>query len=497
MTEGTTANGDQQRYCTNCGGRLQPGGRFCASCGTAIAQTPETGPFSVPSQAGVPPFRRRPQTRPVGEQRVTEGAERPATPQMKESETPQQSEESPKPTPPEDLPPPQKVAVHAPVSALGELATQPRYPVRFEIDYPERQSRLKALLRLPLSIPLFILLYLLSNAADVAIIAAILVRGRIPRWLFEFRVAASRWIYRAGAYVLLLTDEYAPFEGDHAVSYDVTYPDKLSRWKLLVWKFITSVPHFFVIAVLTLTLVVVVPIGWVAILFTGRFPRGLHGYVTGVLRWGARVSAYSISLTDEFPPFSLSPDAGSGGGRSYIVSSVAGLLAVTAVIGLFVTILVVFVVGSQRIVTEVSYERLLAGATRPPEGVAEVHSGRFALRAATDPADDQYAFLAARPDYRLVELRFIIKNWRGAGEEVPIRTRRFELQDTGGGTHEPLLAIVNRREIAPFDIGSGDTAALQLVFELPVNADPLELEYDVLEYIDYPRLGETIVWEFR
>ena len=416
---------------------------------------------------------------------------------MKESETSQQGEESSTPTPPQDVSLPQKVAVHTLVSALGERATHPRYPVRLEIDYPEWQSRWTALLRLPLSIPLFIFLYLLSNAADVAIIAAILVRGRIPRWLFEFRVAASRWIYRAGAYVLLLTDEYAPFEGDHAVSYYVTYPQKLSRWKLLVWKFITSVPHFVVVFFLALTLIVVVPIGWFAILLTGRFPRGLHGYATGVLRWGARVSAYSISLTDEFPPFSLSPDAGSGGGRSYIVSSAAGLLAVAAVIGLFVTILVVFVVGAQRIVTEVSYERLLAGATRPSEGVAEVHSGRFELRAAVDPADDQYSFLAAQPGYRLVELRFVIRSYRDDGEKVPIRTARFELQDTGGGTHEPLLATVNGRDIAPFDIGSNDTATLQLVFELPVDGNPLELEYDVLEYIDYPRLGETIVWEFR
>ena len=96
-----------------------------------------------------------------------------------------------------------------------------------------------------------------------------------------------------------------------------------------------------------------------------------------------------------------------------------------------------------------------------------------------------------------MEFRFIIKSHRDDGAKVPIRKRRFELQDTGGGTHEPLLATVNDREIAPLDIGSGDTATLQLVFELPVNADPLELEYDVLEYIDYPRLGETIVWEFR
>lgn len=88
-------------------------------------------------------------------------------------------------------------------------------------------------------------------------------------------------------------------------------------------------------------------------------------------------------------------------------------------------------------------------------------------------------------------------NWRGAGEKVPIRNGRFELRDTGGGAYEPLLATVNRTDIAPYDINSGDTVTLQLVFELPLAEDPLELEYDVLEYIDYPRLGETIVYEFN
>ena len=51
--------------------------------------------------------------------------------------------------------------------------------------------------------------------------------------------------------------------------------------------------------------VVLTIIAWFAILFTGRFPRGLHGLVVGWLRWQARVVAYVISLTDEYPPFSL------------------------------------------------------------------------------------------------------------------------------------------------------------------------------------------------
>jgi hypothetical protein len=44
-----------------------------------------------------------------------------------------------------------------------------------------------------------------------------------------------------------------------------------------------------------------------AILFTGRYPRGLFDFITGTMRWGNRISAYFLLLTDAYPPFRMGP----------------------------------------------------------------------------------------------------------------------------------------------------------------------------------------------
>jgi hypothetical protein len=63
-----------------------------------------------------------------------------------------------------------------------------------------------------------------------------------------------------------------------------------------------------ILAFLAIAAVVCVILAWFAILFTGRYPRGLFDFVAGVFRWGLRVQAYAFLLvTDVYPPFSLEP----------------------------------------------------------------------------------------------------------------------------------------------------------------------------------------------
>jgi len=233
----------------------------------------------------------------------------------------------PPPPPPGPPPPPPPQS-----AAAGPGGTEPPYPARLEIDYPESLNRLTTAFRIILVIPIAIVIGILTGSGTTtwenddgewvttggtsitgALFAVtllmILFRRRYPRWWFDFALELARFSARVSAYVALVTDRYPSTVEGQSVHLEIDYPDvehDLNRWLPLV-KWFLAIPHFIVLAFLWLAAFIVVIIAWFAILFTGQYPKGMFDFVVGVGRWSLRVYAYAFLLvTDRYPPFSLS-----------------------------------------------------------------------------------------------------------------------------------------------------------------------------------------------
>jgi hypothetical protein len=88
----------------------------------------------------------------------------------------------------------------------------------------------------------------------------------------------------------------------YPLTFDVEYPERLSRWLVFV-KWLLAFPHYIVLILYGIAYFVTLIIAWFAILFTGRYPRGLFNFAVGLMRWNARVDVYMNLLRDEYPPF--------------------------------------------------------------------------------------------------------------------------------------------------------------------------------------------------
>ena len=206
------------------------------------------------------------------------------------------------------------------------------HPVRFSVDYPDRDlDRVTTAFRIFTVIPIAIVLasiggYTASWAGGtgatrtIAIggtgllflppLLMILFREKYPRWWFDWNLQLLRFVNRVGVYLALMDDRYPSTDSEQAVHLDFAYPDvtnDLNRWLPLV-KWFLAIPHYVVLFFLYIASVVIVIIAWFAILFTGRYPRGMFDFLQGVGRWHNRVVGYALLLvTDRYPPFSLEP----------------------------------------------------------------------------------------------------------------------------------------------------------------------------------------------
>lgn len=213
-------------------------------------------------------------------------------------------------------------------------AASSSYPLRVDGELDGQLSRWLWLVKWVLLLPHFVVLVLLWIAfvlATVVAFFAILLTGRHPRGLFDFKVGVLRWSWRVAfySYSALGTDRYPPFTladvPDYPARLEVAYPRELSRGLVLVKWWLLALPHYLIVGVFAGgawagisaagddwawtsgggLIGLLVLIAGVVVLFTGRYPRAIFDFVMGMNRWCYRVGAYAALMTDAYPPFRL------------------------------------------------------------------------------------------------------------------------------------------------------------------------------------------------
>ena len=206
-----------------------------------------------------------------------------------------------------------------------------RYPVRVEAHRDETPSRWLWLVKWLLLIPHYLVLAVLWTGLLVLTLVAylaVLFTGRYPASIRAYNTGVLRWTWRVGyyGYQALGTDKYPPFtladEPDYPARFrlDADAPQPRRWLPLVAWLF--ALPHLIILGALTgatwsyqsgdtrtaVPLSVagaVVLVAGFALLFTGRYPGGLHDLLVGLARWQFRVAGYLILLPDRYPPFRL------------------------------------------------------------------------------------------------------------------------------------------------------------------------------------------------
>ncbi|WP_420446330.1 DUF4389 domain-containing protein [Candidatus Poriferisodalis sp.] len=99
----------------------------------------------------------------------------------------------------------------------------------------------------------------------------------------------------------------------YPASVSVETPDRIANWRPLV-HWLLLIPHLIIFEVLQNIAWLLNVVGWVAIVFTGKLPKGLADFQSMYLRYSIRLYAYFDFLHEQYPPFAFDMSAAEPGG---------------------------------------------------------------------------------------------------------------------------------------------------------------------------------------
>ncbi|MBT3648401.1 MAG: DUF4389 domain-containing protein [Flavobacteriales bacterium] len=190
--------------------------------------------------------------------------------------------------------------------------------MQLDVHYQESYSRGQLLLRsilgfIYLFLPHSLLLGLFgiwSGILQFISFWMIVFTGKFPESFFDFQVKMMRWNLRVMTRYYNLSDGYPAFGingTDDTLNFEVEYPENLSRSTALAkalfgWIYV-GIPHGIYLLGYSIACSFASLWAFFVVLFTGTYPKNIHTFIVGFLRWSYRVNLYLSYMTDDYPPF--------------------------------------------------------------------------------------------------------------------------------------------------------------------------------------------------
>jgi len=201
---------------------------------------------------------------------------------------------------------------------MTELAST-AYPVVMGTARPPSSSRFWAIpiigfiVKGIILIPHFIVLYVLNivvGLAHLIIWIFVLGTGHYPDWAFALNAGYVRWTTRVYLYFYGISDVYPAFSFEAPGDMIIVAPPESSRFFAIpiigaIARVCLLIPHFIVLYALSVAVGFCQLVIWIPVLFGGEYPAWAYTLVGGTTLWAARVLAYLMGLTDQYPPFSF------------------------------------------------------------------------------------------------------------------------------------------------------------------------------------------------